>query len=58
MRTDLDTRNGEVRLALSDPESGERDLRLDRHSRPAPTGQATTGHTSATPQDETSSAAV
>ncbi|WP_159841046.1 hypothetical protein [Nocardia sp. CY41] len=58
MRTDLDTRNGAVRLALSDPELGERDLRLDRQSRPAPTGQATIEHTPATPQDETSSAAV
>lgn len=58
MRTDLNTRNGEVRLALSDPGSGERDLHLDRHARPASTGQATTEHPPATSPDKTSSATV
>ncbi|WP_174185092.1 hypothetical protein [Nocardia barduliensis] len=37
MRTDLDTRSGEVRVALSDPTIGEHDLRLNRHATPAPT---------------------
>ncbi|WP_159923502.1 MULTISPECIES: hypothetical protein [Nocardia] len=37
MRTDVDTRSGEVRLAFSDPKLGEHDLRLDRHAAPAAT---------------------
>ncbi|MGK8521256.1 hypothetical protein ACRS6B_06715 [Nocardia asteroides] len=52
MRTDIDTRNGEVRLAFSDPKLGEHGLRLNRHSAPTATarpdgdlGPATVGGT-------------
>ncbi|MEU2037880.1 hypothetical protein [Nocardia niwae] len=61
MRTDLDTRSGEVRLGLSDPGLGEHDLRLNRHARPAPTGdpgQAKTERTPATAHDAADSTAA
>ncbi|MBB5913825.1 hypothetical protein BJY24_002692 [Nocardia transvalensis] len=35
-RTDVDTRSGEVSVAVSDPGLGRRDIQVERHSRPAP----------------------
>lgn len=47
VRTEIDTRRGEVTFVLSDPSLGEHDLRLDRNPAPA-----------AVPQDSTATAAV
>ncbi|RDI48259.1 hypothetical protein DFR68_10888 [Nocardia mexicana] len=38
-RTDLDTRHGEVTVAVSDPVLGQHDVQLQRHARPAPVQQ-------------------
>ncbi|GAB2698057.1 hypothetical protein [Nocardia thraciensis] len=35
-RTDLDTKHGEVTVAVSDPLLGQHDVQLQRHARPAP----------------------
>lgn len=35
LRTDLDTKSGEVTFAVSDPRLGQHDLRWQRHARPA-----------------------
>ncbi|NQE89126.1 hypothetical protein [Nocardia terpenica] len=45
LRTELDTRSGEVTVAVSGPLVGQHNVQLRRHSRPAPTTPLATSHT-------------
>ncbi|WP_280268907.1 hypothetical protein [Nocardia wallacei] len=49
-RTDLDTRRGEVTVAMSDPLLGQHDVQVQRHARPAPVQTPDTDSVG-TPQD-------